>query len=137
MSEVEAEEGCRGQVWLPRASGNTAACGARKKTIPFSRHKRVLPPSAVTREGSTGSACTDTLPPAPVCVRAHVPPPPGRKERALDSLESSPGLLGDQLACAQPQEAYNSPVYSVSFPCAPRSIQFYAPAVYLPTLDPR
>lgn len=60
--------------WLPRALGNAAACEGRKKTIPFSRHKRVLPPSTITSEGCAGSACTDIddrLIPTP-CVSSYV-----------------------------------------------------------------
>lgn len=47
-----AREGEGGGLWkrFPPfwASRNAVACGGRKKTIPFSRRKRVLPPSAIT-----------------------------------------------------------------------------------------
>lgn len=47
-----AREGGGGGLWkrFPPfwASRNAVACGGRKKTIPFSRRKRVLPPSAIT-----------------------------------------------------------------------------------------
>lgn len=42
---LETVPSCASPFW---ASRNAVACGGRKKTIPFSRRKRVLPPSAIT-----------------------------------------------------------------------------------------
>lgn len=50
MLEEEEEDWKRFPL-APLPSGgsrNAVACGGRKKTIPFSRRKRVLPPSAIT-----------------------------------------------------------------------------------------
>lgn len=47
----EEEEDWKRFPLAPLPSGgsrNAVACGGRKKTIPFSRRKRVLPPSAIT-----------------------------------------------------------------------------------------
>lgn len=47
----EEEEDWKRFPFAPLPSGgsrNAVACGGRKKTIPFSRRKRVLPPSAIT-----------------------------------------------------------------------------------------
>lgn len=42
---LETVPSCASPFW---ASRNAVACGGRKKTIPFSRRKRVSPPSAIT-----------------------------------------------------------------------------------------
>lgn len=48
MLEEEEEEDWKRFPLAPLPSRNAVACGGRKKTIPFSRRKRVLPPSAIT-----------------------------------------------------------------------------------------